>query len=186
MDSAIHADPDKLDALSDELSKTPVMLENVFRENVEMIERTKHRLGRTLDTLARNLAVAHAQLAQAQAALQRTQFDALYDEYGAVDLSFYMQMVYDAQSRVSLIEGAFQSVKKLNDEYEAAVEHYKREEGACREDYNNLLAKGRAIAGKYAALVRASASSISGGAGGESAAGRPCEEAGEWGCINNG
>jgi hypothetical protein len=169
MDNAIYADPDKLDALSDELSKTQVMLENVFRENAEMIERTKHRLGRTLDTLARNLAVARDQLAQAEAALQQAQVDALDDEYDMVDLSFYMRMVYDAQSRVSLMEGASQSIKKLEAEYEAAAEHYKREEAECFQDYSNLLTKGESIVDKYSALVRASASAISGEPDGPSA-----------------
>jgi hypothetical protein len=170
MDNAIHADPDKLDALSDELSKTPVMLENVFRENADMIARTKDRTGRTLDMLARNAAVARDQLAQAQAALQQAQFAAaLDDEYGTVDLSFYMQRVYDAQSRVGLVEGASRSLKKLEAEYEAAAELYRRKEAECWEDYSNLLAKGRAITAKYSALVRASSSAISGGPDGSSA-----------------
>jgi hypothetical protein len=81
-------------------------------------------------------------------------------------------MIYNAQALVSRTESAFWAVKNLKAEYEAAAEHYRREESACFEGYRNFLAKGRTIAGKYAALVRASAAAISGEGGASSAGDR--------------
>lgn len=157
MDEGINADPDKLDMLSDELSKTPVLLENVFRENAEMIVKTQERLHRTLDIRERALSAADMQLGQAEADLQY----AYSDEYA--DISFYMSLVANAQARVNAMEYALQAVKRLNDEYQYSVECYKREEETSFQDYMSFFNKGKAILEKYAALVRASASAISEG-----------------------
>ena len=153
MANPVHVQPDKLDTFIKEIQKTPVMLENVFAENRDMITKTMHNIGMISDMLAKKRAAAQDELEQAEAMLAKAEGDT----------AFYSELVWKARDRLSEISTACDRGRKAGDDYSIGVERYKRDERKYFEEYISLLKKGNARLARYAELVRLSGTAITEG-----------------------
>jgi chromosome segregation ATPase len=155
MAGAVNVQPDKLDIFNAELSRTPVLLENVFTANREMISVTNARIDMTLDTLERKRAKADADLARAKAELNAARSaNALSRD--KLDLRGYEDRVKEAGEHLNEITGAYRTMGIIKNEYRDKIDRYKQEAERYLEDYDSLLGKGRVILEKYTELVRRS------------------------------
>jgi N-methylhydantoinase B/oxoprolinase/acetone carboxylase alpha subunit len=159
MTNVIYVKPDKLVTFREDLLKTPIMLENIFSENRNMINKTIRQIDMTADMLNRKKTEARIALESAQADLEAA--IAANDEgERKINLGPYISRVTRARERLEKLTDAYDDLMKVRDGYHDSADQYMRDENKYFQDYNTMIKKGGSILGKYTELVRRSTSVI--------------------------
>jgi len=159
MSSGIYVQPDKLDSYKEEISKTPAMLENIFNENNELINRMNYRIDRTIDMLERKRMSAQIHLENARKELAAARASNATSEEKE-DLDYYYIQIDRAEAELQKLVNACNEIRVIKNEYQDNSDQYKRDEQRYYSEYKDLLSKGITVIEKYTELVRRSTSVI--------------------------
>ena len=159
MSTAINAQPDKLQIFNEELLKTPRMLENIFGENREIINRTNQRIDMAIESLhvKRNTAKNEHEMAQSALASAQSVQTSLA---GAVNLAPLIERERKARERLMILEQACSEARNIKEDYNGLTAQYSQEEQNYFQDYNNFVKRTSSALEKYTELIRQSSRDI--------------------------